>query len=363
MNQKQIDAARQAMTEWLAHPQELGKAPAKIEYTETFELHDMRYYIFRYKKSMLGKWLLGVCGGYEGDELEHCGHVFSEMEEYDESTAVESAKNMVEMIRSYWMQQAEEAEERKKSAGVFLGFALLSDDSWDKEQLMSDLKEKWDIIAEEGEDKREDSLIFSCGDMLAALSLMPAPIPDGEAETNAENNYMWPEAVKAAREHKAHIMVSVMGNEQSLIEKGKLYVKLLAACCSQKNVSGIYSSGVVFEPRFYEAFADMMKDGRLPVFNWIWFGLYRSEKGVCGYTYGMEAFGKDEMEVLDADDEPSEVRDFLAGIASYVLEYDAEFLDGETVGFSAEDKHSITRSQGSALPGKMTLKISYEGSV
>lgn len=92
MNQKQIDAARQAMTEWLAHPQELGKAPAKIEYTETFELHDMRYYIFRYKKSMLGKWLLGVCGGYEGDELEHCGHVFSEMEEYDESTAVESAK-------------------------------------------------------------------------------------------------------------------------------------------------------------------------------------------------------------------------------------------------------------------------------
>ena len=123
MNQKQIDAARQAMTEWLAHPQELGKAPAKIAYTETFDLHDMRYYIFRYKKSMLGKWLLGVCGGYEGDELEHCGHVFSEMEEYDESTAVESAKNMVEMIRSYWMQQAEEAEDRKMSAGVFLGFA------------------------------------------------------------------------------------------------------------------------------------------------------------------------------------------------------------------------------------------------
>ena len=26
MNQKQIDAARQAMTEWLAHPQELGES-------------------------------------------------------------------------------------------------------------------------------------------------------------------------------------------------------------------------------------------------------------------------------------------------------------------------------------------------
>ena len=53
------------MKEWLAHPQELGKAPARIECTGTFELHGLRYYLFRYKKTLLGSWLLGVCGGYE----------------------------------------------------------------------------------------------------------------------------------------------------------------------------------------------------------------------------------------------------------------------------------------------------------
>ena len=36
--------------------------------------------------------------------------------------------------------------------------------------------------------------------MMAMLGFMPYPIPDGEAEINAENNYMWPEAVDAARE-------------------------------------------------------------------------------------------------------------------------------------------------------------------
>mgnify|MGYP006979826385 FL=1 len=51
------------MKEWLAHPQELGKAPARIECTGTFELHGLRYYLFRYKKTLLGSWLLGVCGG------------------------------------------------------------------------------------------------------------------------------------------------------------------------------------------------------------------------------------------------------------------------------------------------------------
>ena len=87
MNQEQMNAAMESLTEWLAHPAELGKAPAKIECAGEFDLHDLHYYIFKYKKSLMGKWLLGVCGGYEGDELEHCGHVFSEMENYDPATA------------------------------------------------------------------------------------------------------------------------------------------------------------------------------------------------------------------------------------------------------------------------------------
>lgn len=362
MDNRQKDAAQAAMIAWLSHPQELGHEPAEIECTGTFVLHDMTYYIFKYKDTKDSEWLLGVNGGYEGDSLSDCGHTFSEMEPYDEHTAGEKATEMVENIRSYWMEQAKQAEEREKKAGTFVGFALLSDNSWDKEKYISDLKEQWGITAEEksDEERNPDSLVFDAGDMIAAVSLMPAPIPDGEAEECAKNNYMWPEAEKVAKAHKAHIMVAVIGKEESLIERGKLYVKLLSVCCHQKNVTGIYTSGVVFQPRFYEGFSEMMKEDRLPIFNWIWFGLYRTEKGISGYTYGMECFGKDEMEVLDVDAEPSDVRDFLASMAGYVLEYDVVLNDGETIGFSAEDKHSIIRSQGVALPDIMTLKISYE---
>ncbi len=247
--------------------------------------------------------------------------------------------------------------------GVFAGFVLMSKHSWDKEQLIHDLAEKWDITAQEDEDedKRDDALVFDVDGMIAAISLMPYPIPDGEAEVNAENNYMWSEAVKAAKAHKAHIMVAVLGgNEEDLIERGKLYVKLVAACCRQKYATGVYTSGVVFEPRFYEGFADMLKDDELPIFNWIWFGLYRNEKGVCGYTYGMDAFGKDEIEVLDTDADPNDLRDFMASIVSYILDDDVELHDGETIGFSEDDKHKITRSKGVSLPEEqMTLKISY----
>ena len=63
MNKEQLNAATEAMIEWLAHPAELGKVPAKIECAGEFDLHEMHYYIFKYKKSALGKWMLGVCGG------------------------------------------------------------------------------------------------------------------------------------------------------------------------------------------------------------------------------------------------------------------------------------------------------------
>lgn len=64
MNREQLNAATETMIEWLAHPSELGEIPAEIECAGEFELHELHYYIFKYKSAPGGKWLLGVCGGY-----------------------------------------------------------------------------------------------------------------------------------------------------------------------------------------------------------------------------------------------------------------------------------------------------------
>ena len=279
----------------------------------------------------------------------------------------EDATAVIQACQEEIAKRAEaEAEDENDHTGVFTGFVLLSKGKWDKEQFIRDMQEKWDIPVDEydaSEEKADDALVFEVGDMLAAVSLASYPIPGGEAEGNAENNYMWEDAVKVAKEHCAHLMVAVLGKEEDLLEKGKLFTKVVAACCRQKYATGIYTSGVVFEPRFYEGFADMMQEDELPIFNWIWFGLWRDEHGMNGYTYGLDSFGKDEMEVLGTDAKPSDLRDFLASLVSYVLENDVELHDGETIGFAADDKHTITRSPGVGLPEEqMTLKISWASS-
>ena len=279
----------------------------------------------------------------------------------------EDAPAVIQACQEEIAKRAEaEVEDESDHTGVFTGFVLLSKAEWDKEQFIRDMKENWDIVVDEydaSEEKDDDALVFEVGDMLAAVSLNNYPIPGGEAEGNAENNYMWEDAVKVAKEHRAHLMVAVLGKEENLLEKGKLFTKVVATCCRQEYATGIYTSGVVFEPRFYEGFAEQMREDELPIFNWIWFGLWRDENGMNGYTYGLDSFGKDEMEVLGTDAKPSDLRDFLASLVSYVLENDVELHDGETIGFTADDKHTITRSPGVGLPEEqMTLKISWASS-
>ena len=244
-------------------------------------------------------------------------------------------------------------------AGSFCGSVLLSEDTWDKDKLISDLQVDWGIELSKEDAEDEDTIVTEIDTCRIVISKFPAPVPNEEAEINAENNWMWEEAVEVTKTHKAHIVVAILGDEEDVIEKGLLYTKIMTTCCKQENAIGVFTSGVVFEPSYYMTSAEMIRDGALPIFPWVWFGLYQTENGLSTYTYGMKAFGKLELEILDADEDANTLLSFISAIASYVLQDDVEFKDGETIGLSEEDIHQITLSKGVALPDQDTLKISY----
>lgn len=364
MDQEQRKAAQLAMEEWLEHPQELGKKPCRIEIAGEFDLHDLHYYIFRYKKTLLGKWLLGVCGGYEEGGLEHCGHVFSEMKEYSEKTAREDAVAIVENIRAYWMEQAQKGEEKKGHPGNFVNFVLLKDAVWDKALFLKQLKEDWNIEEENEEAKKKleehEDVVLTCRDGMLSVALMPAAVPNEEAEYHARKNYTWKDGVDIVKQHQAHLLVAVLGAGASATAAGTLLVKAVLTCCKQGNVLGIYANETVYQPQLYQDFARMLytQNDLFPVFNLVWFGLYNGQSGVCGYTCGMRNFGYDEMEVLDSAADAQAVMNFLSDVANYVICENVLLRDGETIGFTAEQKLPITKSRGVAVEGD-SLKIRF----
>ena len=82
-------------------------------------------------------------------------------------------------------------EGKKGGKGNFAGFALLSEPTFDKGKFAADLKADWGIDISD-ESKPEDDVIYAEIDgYKAVVALIPAPVPDGEAEYWAKATYMW----------------------------------------------------------------------------------------------------------------------------------------------------------------------------
>ncbi len=113
MKEEQLLAARENMVAWLSHPNELGRVPSEIECTDEFDYEELRYYVFKFKKWKLGKWFVGISGGFEKGSLVPCGHTFSDFQIYDEKTAREECIKMVRNIMEYWKAEAARIEQEQ----------------------------------------------------------------------------------------------------------------------------------------------------------------------------------------------------------------------------------------------------------
>lgn len=244
---------------------------------------------------------------------------------------------------------------------TFVGFVLLDEVRFDAEKYVKDLKDDWNLDYDFEITQEDNTIIADYNGMIMTASLMPAPIPDNEAVEQAKTNYRWENAVEAAEKHKAHLLVSVINRgDMDYIEGAKHYVKLLANATKQEGCLGINILGTVIHPQMYYDFAKLYDENDdFPIENIVYIGLYGDENNtVSGYTYGLEQFGKKELEIIKSSEEAEEVYNFLASISDYIITSDVVLNDGETIGFSEEQKIQISVSEGIALAGE-TVKLGF----
>ena len=244
---------------------------------------------------------------------------------------------------------------------TFVGFVLLERADFDAEKYVKDLKKDWGMSYDFEITHDNNTIIADNNGMILTASLMPAPIPDNEAVEQAKTNYRWEKAVEAAEKHKAHLLVSVINRgDMDNIEGAKHYVKLLANVTKQEGCLGINILGTVIHPQMYYDFAKLYDENDdFPIENIVYIGLYGDENNtVSGYTYGLEQFGKKELEIIKSSEEAEEVYNFLASISDYIITSDVVLNDRETIGFSEEQKIQISVSEGIALDGE-TIKLGF----
>lgn len=346
--------------DWLKHPNELGKAPSKIEFVKEFtDPEGVNCKIFKYKTGMFSPWLLAIHSD---------SGIFSEQEKYDEATAVEKSQAMIDYLKQYWKSIAlneEEKKSRDKNAKPFMGFVLKAESKFEPgvfvDKFQKDWNEKLSATESEGEPKEgSDARIYSLDNGLSVvLGYMDMKIPNEEAEYHAKYNFGWPEAVAVANSHKAHVMVTVMGNGDRR-SKAMLYAKAMVTLCSIENNIAVYANSIVYDPKMFENMRKLILQDQLPIPVLVWCNMGKEEEGVSAWTCGMEHFGLDELELVKCKREPSEIQGLMLILVNYCISNDITFRDGETVGLAADLQLKIEKSKGfnTNTEGE-TLKISF----
>ncbi len=248
----------------------------------------------------------------------------------------------------------------EKENTSILGFVLLEDpNSFELRGMIEELKNKWNLEVD-AEDADDKAAVLKIGDYNVAIANIPAAIPENEVEKTAEYNYFWKNGVKESAKHKGHIVLSIINAGKSVVEENLLYCKIVAAVMNNSKSLGIYIGGrtLVLKKEFYLENVKMMSEDNLPLYNWIYFGLRKENGKQSVYTYGLEDFGKKDMEIINSDHSIEELNEMMFNLVYYVIAYDVKLKSGETIGISAEQKLKISESKGMFIDGT-TLKIEY----
>ena len=247
-----------------------------------------------------------------------------------------------------------------RDGGPYAAILLLREPAWDPLAVTAALRDVWGIELSSPE-VDEDSLIAGLDGHMVAVSLIRGPVPGNEAPDAASNNYMWPEGPEEVRGHTAHLIVALVNHGGDPVRCGLDFTKLVDACVRACRPVGIYQNETVYRPEFYMMETDSYRTRDvLPVLVMVWIGMYRTSGGVSAYTVGMHSYGREEMEVLDADDESYNVMNFLYDVIYHSMVTGTVFRDGDTFGFGPDQVLTVTRSSGVSLDG-YTLKLQYPG--
>lgn len=358
------DNEKAEIIEWLKHPNELGKAPHKIEFVKEFtDKEGIHCLIFRFKAGLLSPWLMAIYSD---------SGIFSEQEKYDEKNDVEQASRMVEYLKQYWKSIAMNEEEKKiraQKAENFHAFVLKKEAKFQPEMFLKMFQENWGEALEEAKDdgtateEREgtDARIYCNREGIRLIfGYMDFPVPDNEAVENAKYNYMWQDGAAVTETHTAHEIVFVSGGE-SVSARAMFYSKVISVLCKMENNIGLYANGTVYEPAMIVKMCELVKEGRLPLPALVWCGLGNEEKGISAWTDGMKCFGFDEMEIIGANKKPSELQGLMLLLADYCIGNDIGFHDGETVGLIAGLQIQVEKSKGYNVDEEgETLKLIME---
>lgn len=245
------------------------------------------------------------------------------------------------------------------TSAIILGIVLLKEETMVLDEVLWLLQSEFKTKMVEHE-RGEEMMVLTIADYQIVIAPICGNIPDDEVKEIARYNYYWPNAIEETAEHNGHIIISLINAGKNALKENLLFSKVVCAILKSSNSLGFYMGGrtLLLEKDFYLNNAIGASEDRLPLYNWIYFGLRQLGTKQSIYTYGLSDFGKQEMEIINSEKTFEELNALMYNIVHYVLVSNVHLKSGEMVGLSWNEKFTISKSKGKFVHGT-TLKISY----
>ena len=227
-------------------------------------------------------------------------------------------------------------------------------ESYDLKVLTDHLKDFWGLKVTDMEGD-ESSAVFKIDGETIVIATMPVQIPWDDIKSVASLTYIWENAEEELKDHNRHAIVSLIAGSNSPFERFSLFSKILCSILMTSNAVGIYhgSQSLLISKEQYLSNIDELREGNPVATIWIYIGIRPGANGVSLYTYGMNEFYKQEMEIINSSLPLEEIFPFLVNICNYVIGSDVTFRSGETLGYTAEQKIQITSTKGTFVDGEV----------
>ncbi|WP_374712518.1 DUF4261 domain-containing protein [Symbiobacterium terraclitae] len=214
---------------------------------------------------------------------------------------------------------------------------------------------RWDEAA-------DGTRFYSLNGRQVVVALMRAPIPPGDWEEGYANHRYWPQAAQVLRQHRAHLIISLMWDQDDPIDRHLLFTDFVAAVSEAVDGLGILwgRHGALRSAELFRELAAKASEDGLPLPLWVDFEPVRHEGKFFMVTTGLDAFGVMEVEVGSARLKPDELFDRLLCVAHYLCTHGPVLKDGDTVGGSATERIPV-RHTDSVLdrPGPV-IRIDFD---
>lgn len=201
-------------------------------------------------------------------------------------------------------------------------------------------------------------------DTIGFLAMMPAPIPNAEAENHAEDNFLWPNGREEVAQHTCHVIVTIAGTgEHTPVEAVIGIAKLALVALELYDGLGVYwGNGNICNSReTFESFCEDISEEHVPLPAIMRFQFVSNDNDEVGlYTLGMNQFGLMEIEVDHSSMELSDLFEYVCNVAHYLVMSGPVIFDGNTIGSDENEKITVRHQPSMIDKSRKVYKILFE---